>query len=547
MTILNQISDDFARVLIKYDIVRKQNKKEYNQSTGIGQYRLLFAAVVCFVGMSLQSYAQTADSVQEKYRPKFHFTPEAHWMNDPNGMVYYKGKYHLFYQYYPGGTKWGPMHWGHASSTDLVHWTNLPVALYPDTLGYIFSGSAVVDVNNTSGFGKNGEVPMVAIFTNHDPKKEQRKRNDYQNQSLAYSLDEGATWVKFAGNPVLRSPGITDFRDPKVMWYAPGKKWIMTLATKDRITFYSAPNLKDWKKESEFGASLGAHGGVWECPDLFPLASNGKTYWVLMVSINPGAPNGGSGTQYFIGNFDGKTFKPINTSTRWIDYGTDNYAGVTFANTGTRKVFIGWMNNWFYGDKVPTQSWRGATTIPREFNLVEQNGTVYLATKPVQELDQLALPTTSLSDVLVNKTKDLKFKVKSPFKLQMKGSEIKSFSISLSNVSGEKLVFGYDQTKNQYYIDRSKAGESSFDPRFSAIHYAPRVSTASTFDITLYVDEASIEVFADAGMSVMTDIFFPAAPMRIFSLHADDRIRLQTVKYNPLQSMSSIKPSIPHE
>ena len=247
--------------------------------------------------------AQTKND--EKYRPQIHFSPKEKWMNDPNGMVYHNGIYHLFYQYYPDSNVWGPMHWGHAVSTDMIRWKHQSIALYPDSLGYIFSGSAVVDVNNTSGFGVNGKPPFVAIFTHHDPKGEASGRNDYQNQSIAYSVDDGKTWIKYKNNPVVRNPGIKDFRDPKVMWFAKEKKWIMTLATLDRITFYSSNDLKNWSKESEFGKNAGAHGGVWECPDLFPLNYNGKKVWVLIVSINPGGPNGGSATQYFLGDFDG--------------------------------------------------------------------------------------------------------------------------------------------------------------------------------------------------------------------------------------------------
>ena len=232
-----------------------------------------------------------------QYRPAYHFSPAAHWMNDPNGMVYYQGTYHLFFQYYPDGMVWGPMHWGHATSANLTSWKEQPIALYPDSLGYIFSGSAVVDARNTSGFGRNGQPPLVAIFTHHDPKGEKKGTETFQNQSLAYSLDAGKTWTKYAGNPVLKNPGVHDFRDPKVSWYEAGKQWVMTLATKDRITFYTSPNLKDWTKASEFGEKLGAHGGVWECPDLFPMTLNGKTHWVLLVNLNPGGPNGGSGTQ----------------------------------------------------------------------------------------------------------------------------------------------------------------------------------------------------------------------------------------------------------
>ncbi|MEY4375598.1 MAG: hypothetical protein RJB26_148, partial [Pseudomonadota bacterium] len=247
-----------------------------------------------------------------QYRPAFHFTPQAHWMNDPNGMVFVNGEYHLFFQHYPEDTVWGPMHWGHAKSRDLLHWEELPIALYPDERGWIFSGSVVVDTANTSGFGRDGIAPWVAIFTHHDGAGEKAGRVDIESQSLAYSLDGGTTWTKYAGNPVLPSPGTRDFRDPKVFRHGPSGRWVMSLATKDRITFFSSANLKEWRKESDFGVALGAHGGVWECPDLFPITFEGKTRWVLLVSLNPGGPNGGSATQYFVGDFDGKNFTPVN-------------------------------------------------------------------------------------------------------------------------------------------------------------------------------------------------------------------------------------------
>ncbi len=294
----------------------------------------------------------------EQHRPHFHFTPESMWMNDPNGMVYYEGEYHLFYQHHPDDVVWGPMHWGHAVSTDLVHWEHLPIALYPDEYGYIFSGSAVVDWKNTSGFGSKHNPPLIAIFTYHDVDGEQAGNNDYQTQGIAYSIDKGRSWTKYENNPVLPNPGIKDFRDPKVIWYEPDQKWIMTLAAHDNVRFYSSPNLKDWIFESEFGKGIGAHGGVWECPDLFPMELDGTQKWVLLVSLNDGGPNGGSGTQYFIGDFDGKTFINDNSKNQilWLDYGRDNYAGVTWSDIPDedgRRIFMGWMSNWSYAEVVP--------------------------------------------------------------------------------------------------------------------------------------------------------------------------------------------------
>lgn len=458
----------------------------------------------------------TQTSYLEKHRPQFHFTPPAKWMNDPNGMVYHNGVYHMFYQHYPDSTVWGPMHWAHATTKDLVHWEHQPIALYPDSLGYIFSGSAVVDTKNTTGFGKDGKVPLVAIFTHHDPKGESEKRTDYQNQSLAYSLDEGKSWTKYEGNPVLKNPGIVDFRDPKVMWYEKDQKWIMTLATKDRITFFSSPDLKNWKKESEFGESIGAHGGVWECPDLFPLQLDGKTAWVLLVSINPGGPNKGSATQYFIGDFDGSKFSPYNTETRWVDWGTDNYAGVTWSNTGDRKIFLGWMSNWQYANIVPTEVWRSAMTVPRELSLQSLNNTIYLTSQPVKELDKLFSETKTINNNELSQGINLSEKIKKfngQYQLKIKNDQLEDFSIVLSNELGEELIVGYDKQLNQYFIDRSKAGKKDFEKGFAVRHTAPRLSGTNTTDITLLVDVASVELFADNGLTVMTDIFFPNKTM----------------------------------
>ena len=324
---------------------------------------ILFILLAGFITCSGQ------EVYQEPYRPQIHFSPKTGWMNDPNGLVYYEGKYHMFFQYYPDSTVWGPMHWGHAVSSDLLHWKELSIALYPDSLGYIFSGSAVVDKDNKSGFGMNGKNPLVAIYTQHDPVGEKAGTTNFQNQSIAYSLDAGNNWTKYSGNPVLKTPGLKDFRDPKVCWYPEQKKWIMTLAAGDRVIFYSSGDLKTWKKESEFGMDRGAHGGVWECPDLLSYTIDDRKLWLLLVSINPGGAQGGSSTQYFTGSFDGHVFLASDTLTRWADYGPDNYAGVTWSNTGDEKIFMGWMSNWQYGTKVPTGKWRSAMTIPRKLEL----------------------------------------------------------------------------------------------------------------------------------------------------------------------------------
>jgi fructan beta-fructosidase len=431
------------------------------------------------------------------------------------------------------------MHWGHATSTDLVHWQHQPVALYPDSLGYIFSGSVVADINNTSQFGANSKTPLVAIFTHHDPKGEKEGRSDFQNQSLAYSLDNGLTWIKYKANPVLKNPGITDFRDPKVSWYNAGQKWIMSLATKDRITFYSSPNLKDWMKESEFGKGIGAHGGVWECPDLFPLAYNGKNIWVLLVSINPGGPNGGSATQYFTGEFDGHSFTPFDTKTRWIDYGPDDYAGVTWSNTGSRKIFIGWMSNWQYGQVVPTSPWRSAMTVPRDLFIRKINNEYLLCSLPVPELQRLSTPTSIIKEVHTNNYTITSNNATAPFPaiIKLNADSIKSFSFVLSNTPGDQLIIGFKQESNQYFIDRSRSGKTGFEKGFAGIHYSPRLTNDSKLDITLVIDNASVEMFADNGLSVMTEIFFPLAGYTSISIQSPVDFKLNSLEYTKLRSI----------
>ncbi len=501
-------------------------------------YKKYLAVILIFLVFSVAELKSQQLS-KELYRPQIHFSPKQHWMNDPNGMVYYKGIYHLFFQYYPGGIKWGPMHWGHATSKDLIHWQEQHIALYPDSLGYIFSGSAVVDVNNTSGFGKDGKVPLVAIFTNHNNLLADKGSNVFQNQSIAYSLDEGKTWTKYVGNPVLKNPGITDFRDPKVMWYEAEKKWLMTLATKDRISFYSSKNLKDWSKESEFGATIGAHGGVWECPDLFPLTVEGKKVWVLLVNINPGGPNKGSATQYFVGNFDGKTFVPFNSETKWLDYGPDEYAGITWSNTGNRKIFLGWMSNWLYGEAVPTKKWRSANTIPRELGLQKLGTDYYVTSKPVVELGVIKENAAVKEGVLIKDTvlTPNGHPFKGMAKIDISTNKLESFSFVLYNDVDEKVVIGYDKASNNYYFDRSKSGKVNFEKSFAGHYSVPRVSTKTNADIMLVIDKTSIELFADGGLSIMTGIFFPNKPFDKIKLESVKGIVCKKISYSALKSI----------
>jgi fructan beta-fructosidase len=472
--------------------------------------------------------------MKDPYRLQVHFSPKEKWMNDPNGMVFYKGTYHLFFQYYPNGTVWGPMHWGHATSKDLIHWQQQPIALYPDSLGYIFSGSVVADVNNTSGFGTKNNPPLIAIFTHHDPVGEKAGRNNFQNQSIAYSIDEGKTWIKYAQNPVLKNPGIVDFRDPKVMWYDAQKKWIMTLATKDRITFYSSKDLKSWIKESEFGATAGAHGGVWECPDLFTLDDKGQKVWVLIVNLNPGGPNKGSATQYFLGDFDGNKFAPYTTGIKWIDYGPDEYAGITWSNTGHRKIFLGWMSNWMYANVVPTETWRNAMTIPRELKLKHVGKDLLIASVPVVELSKIYSKSIVVSNLkvadyydIVGKTGKIKF----PCRINLSIEEIKDFSLVVSNDMGEEIRIGFDKKQNHYFIDRTKSGKTDFQKEFAARHVAPRFTDNTKMNIWLVIDVSSIELFADDGLTVMTEIFFPNKPYNQIHIQSPENAIIKKMEY----------------
>ncbi len=492
-------------------------------------YLLLFLLCLCTCRSVKKSGGVSGDSV-EPYRPQFHFTPPAKWMNDPNGMVYYEGEYHLFYQYYPGDIVWGPMHWGHAVSRDLVHWQHLPVALYPDSLGLIFSGSAVVDRKNTSGFGKDGKPPLVAIFTQHLMAGEKAGRHDFQYQSIAYSNDKGRTWTKYAGNPVIPNPGIHDFRDPKVIWHEASKQWVMVFAAGDHVMFWGSPDLKKWTHLSDFGRDQGSHAGVWECPDLFPIRvedTNG-TKWVLLLSINPGAPNGGSGTQYFVGQFDGKNFTldsgfadaTSGEKAVWLDYGRDNYAGVTWSDVPAsdgRRLFLGWMSNWDYAQTVPTRTWRSAMTLPRALALRRTPGGLRLFSTPVRELEALRGKSGVVQAGSVDETPDLSAitgsrtvtkEIVVDFEWDAANPPAE-FGIELFNAKGEKVTTGYAPAQQQLFVDRTKSGDMTFSPKFSSRDVAPCHPPNQRIRLHFFVDAASIEMFADDGAHVMTSIFFP--------------------------------------
>jgi fructan beta-fructosidase len=480
---------------------------------------------------------------EEQYRPQFHFSPPQQWMNDPNGMVYYAGEYHLFYQYNPYANRWGPMHWGHAISHDLVHWDNEPIALFPDRHGTIFSGSAVADVDNTSGLGSASSPPLVAIFTYHDHLAENLGQDNFQTQGLAYSLDRGRNWTKYPGNPVLANSGSRDFRDPKVFWSSFAKRWVMILAVHDHVAFYSSADLKAWTFESNFGQREGAHGGVWECPDLIdmPVVGSGERKAVLLVSINPGGPNGGSATQYFVGRFDGHAFEKeaavpsSGDSAAWIDYGTDNYAGSTWSGSkpgDDRQLYLGWMSNWQYANNVPTQRWRSAFTVPRELSLVRTKaGRLEVRSLPVRELQSLRTGSTSPPMPSVSTAMDLTSPESNTglfgVDLSLNTRRAKVIQLVFSNELNQRTVFRIDKTAHRYEVDRSASGTVDFSPVFALPQFAPMPGNAEHVTISALVDHSSIELFINHGETALTTIVFPTTPYTRIGLQGDAPIRLE--------------------
>jgi levanase/fructan beta-fructosidase len=421
-------------------------------------------------------------------------------MNDPNGLIHYKGRYHLFFQHNPFENVWGHMSWGHAVSEDLITWSELSVAIPDDELHAIFSGSAVVDYFNTTGFGSPDNPPMVAIYTAH------KHDDSHQSQALAYSLDEGLTWIKYDGNPVL-DLRLDHFRDPKVTWDRTTESWLMSVVKpKERkVSFFTSNNLKQWHHLSDFG-SVGAVDGDWECPDLFPLFVDGdesKTKWVLLISINPGGLTGGSGTQYFTGDWDGKEFIADDVQTRWIDFGRDNYAGVTFNDApNSRRIFIGWMNNWDYARDFPTSPWRGSMTLPRELTLVSKEGQIFLAANPVPELNHYLTERVSAgsgAELLEIKTK-----------ISTKGDH--STKLRVTSDSGSYFEFGYDAKNKAVFVDRTKAWNEIPSDH---IQNSPIKSEEEVLDICAIIDRSSVEIFAFGGTRVITDLVFMPGVNRV--------------------------------
>lgn len=458
---------------------------------------------------------------KESFRPVYHHTPAYGWMNDPNGMFYKDGLYHLYFQYNPYGSVWGNMHWGHSTSTDLMHWKFEGCAIVPDAWGAIFSGSCVVDHENTAGFGKEA---VVAFYTS----AKSTPWGDIQMQSMAYSLDNGKTFTKYEGNPILTSSE-KDFRDPKVFWYAPGKHWVMILAVGQHMEIYSSVNLKEWKKESEFGAMQGAHGGVWECPDLveIPVEGTREKKWVLICNLNPGGPFGGSAAQYFVGSFDGKMFvNESPTQTKWMDWGKDNYATVTWNNAPDgRCIALGWMSNWQYANNVPTRQYRSANTLARDLTLYREGQELYLKSTPSVEVKKargkkVSIPSFKVSGKheIVNLFEEKQGAYEVEIVIQNAGAS--KIAFCLLNDKGEKVSMYYDLNRKQFVMDRSESGTVDFSKDFPAVTVAP-VNVDKELTLRLFVDRSSIEAFGEDGKFVMTNLVFPSQPYVKMCFEAD--------------------------
>lgn len=468
------------------------------------------ASSLCWKEIKLSDTFDSSN--RETYRPVYHHTPVYGWMNDPNGMFYKDGVYHLYFQYNPYGSMWANMTWGHSTSTDLTHWTYEGTAIVPDAWGAIFSGSCVVDKDNTAGFGKG---TVVAFYTS----AKSTPWGDVQSQSMAYSLDNGKTFIKYEHNPILTSTE-RDFRDPKVFWYAPGKHWVMMLAVGQEMQIYSSGNLKDWKKESSFGAMQGAHGGVWECPDLVEVAVEGskEKKWVLICNLNPGGPFGGSAAQYFVGSFDGKKFvNESPTQTKWLDWGKDNYATVTWSNAPAgRCIALGWMSNWQYANNVPTTQYRSANTLARDLTLYRVGGELYLKSKPSPEIkkaraEEKKIPTFEVKGnyEVASLLADNKGAYEIEMTIENKGTS--KIDFSLMNEKGEKVAMYYDVVRKQFVMDRSASGIVGFSRDFPAVTVAP-VRNTDQIHLRLFIDRSSVEVFGEDGEYVMTNLVFPAEP-----------------------------------
>ena len=477
-------------------------------------YVLLFASVI----------AQNQLLYKEKYRPQFHFSPPLHWTNDPNGLVYHKGEYHLFYQYNPMGMRWGHMSWGHAVSKDLLHWQHLPVAIEEGKEVMIYSGTCVVDEKNTSGFGKDDKIPMVAIYTGDS------KTNE--SQHIAYSLDDGRSWTKYDKNPVL-DLGKKDFRDPKVFWYTPQQKWVMVVALpiEKQMQFYSSPNLLSWTLMSSFGPA-GDTSGIWECPDLFevPVANEpGKSKWILMHSPAPYM-------QYFIGEFDGISFRCDSPVTKIYrpDYGPDYYAAIAYNNLpkGMAPISIGWVNNWNYANDIPTTPWRGAMSLPRSLSVKQINGEWVLLQQPIASLQQLRSNSMLWREVSIVGKKSLPAKGQQfEMELLLDIDSSTQCGIRLAAGKGHEIEIGYDAAAKKIYIDRSKTSNQTFHKSFAELkrYETPLLLSNKQLRLRVFFDHSIITVFANEGEVVLTTQIFPDAEdngIELFSINGKAILKL---------------------
>ena len=555
------------------DVRLAQNKVDYYVPFKLGNG---FTATVKILNIKPNALALQSGQMQlsnnwdvtntDFYRPTYHFTPAYGWMNDPNGMIYKDGEYHLYFQYNPYGSKWGNMHWGHAISKDLFHWKQLDPAIARDTMGHIFSGSSVIDRYNTAGYGKNA---IVAFYTSASDK-------NGQIQCMAWSTDNGRTFTKYTGNPVLTPfDGLKDFRDPKVFWYAPMEKWYMIVSADKEMRFYCSNNLRDWDYVSAFGKGYGQQPNQFECPDFFELPVDGNENnkkWVMIVNINPGCLFGGSATEYFVGDFDGKNFKCDTEPkvVKWLDFGKDHYACVTMGNTPGRVVALPWMSNWQYANVTPIKQYRGANALPRELKLYTKNGQIYLSADVVKEADALRKESVSLDGVKATKNgtvKQLPDNYGYAYELDFDVTPSKSgeTGVTLCNDKGEEVKIYFDMKKNRVVMDRTKSGltdfgklaqpheiEANYDihqfkdknKKFRMINsvnyqndfalgtWAPlNLCEGKTYNVRLMIDKCSVEMFIDGGRIPMTNLVFPTAPYnKVKFVSADGKGSFKDVK-----------------
>ena len=477
----------------------------------------------CWRDLALADTFNTSN--REKYRPLYHHTPLSGWMNDPNGMFYKDGEWHLYYQANPYGSKWQNMTWGHSSSRDLITWTHHPAAIEPNGLGTVFSGSATTDPRNTAGYGSDA---VIALYTSAGAS---------QIQSLAWSNDNGRTFNLYPGNPVITLE--SEARDPNMFWNEDTGEWNLVLAhaLEHEMLFFASPDLKTWTLRGAFGKGLGSQDGVWECPDLFelPVAGTQESKWVLLCNINPGGPFGGSATQYFVGDFDGTTFTPDtdaagNVPTKWLDFGKDHYATVSWKSApDNRRTVIGWMSNWQYAAEVPTMQYRSANTLPRELGLFRaSDGQVYASVTPSPEMD--GLRDKLAADIKKMRVKDSGTEVMLPtandgiceILLDINPRKSDKVTLTLKNDAGEEVVMVYDTEASTLSFDRCQSGIVDFSQDFPAVTVAPTFTGGKEMGLRLFIDRSSIEVFEGDGKFAMTNLVFPMKPYTSLSINADD-------------------------